>query len=59
MTYTDGSIYDGWLKNGRREGLGTMTYADGAVYIGQWENNHRQLDALSETFPNNDIYERI
>ena len=47
MTYTDGSIYDGWLKNGRREGLGTMTYADGAVYIGHgktiidkaWEND--------------------
>ena len=35
-TWVDGSKYDGYWKNGKREGEGTNEYANGDVYKGQW-----------------------
>ena len=37
LIYTDGSEYDGELRNGVREGYGIYKKADGTVFEGEWE----------------------
>lgn len=37
--YPDGSIYDGQIKNDKREGIGTLTTADGMTYKGLWKKD--------------------
>jgi hypothetical protein len=39
ITYTDGTIYEGDCKSGRRHGNGTCIYADGSRYEGQWKDD--------------------
>ena len=36
MRYKDGSVYDGYWKDDKRDGDGTMTYLSGHVYKGQF-----------------------
>ena len=38
-TYPDGSKYIGQIKDGKRDGEGTLTWPDGRKYSGQWEND--------------------
>lgn len=38
ITFDDGSVYTGQLKNGEPNGQGTMVYADGSRYVGGWKN---------------------
>ena len=35
--YSDGSVYDGEWRDGKRHGIGTMKYED-AIYEGEWQN---------------------
>ena len=37
--YTDGSLYKGQLKNGKRDGWGIHKFPNGDWYLGQWNNN--------------------
>ncbi|MGJ8625159.1 MAG: 2-isopropylmalate synthase, partial [Yoonia sp.] len=38
-TYTNGDIYSGEFRSGRRQGTGTMTYAaSGQVADGEWQD---------------------
>jgi hypothetical protein len=39
--YSNGDIYEGQWKGGKRHGKGTFKYVNGYVYEGQWENNNR------------------
>jgi hypothetical protein len=39
--YVDGSIYEGWMKNGLRHGQGRLMRSDGSYFAGNWENNQR------------------
>ena len=41
VTYTDGSRYEGEIRNGQRHGHGTYTYPNGDRYEGQWLNGNR------------------
>ncbi len=35
-TYDDGGHYEGYFKNGLREGQGTFTWKEGEKFVGQW-----------------------
>ena len=37
--YNDGSCYDGWKCNKRKNGLGHLTYVNGAAYVGDWKDD--------------------
>ena len=37
-TYSDGSRYEGGIRNGRRHGRGTMTWPNGHKYVGHWRD---------------------
>jgi len=41
MTYANGDVYEGELKDGKPNGKGKMTYADGSVYEGEFQNGER------------------
>ena len=41
MNYSNGDIYSGEWKSGRKHGKGTMYYDDGSVHIGKWSNEGR------------------
>ena len=38
LTFPNGSVYKGQLKNGKAEGIGKLSYANGKEYNGQWKN---------------------
>lgn len=37
VRYADGSRYEGCLRNGKPDSVGTMYYADGGVFTGVWD----------------------
>ncbi|VAI20989.1 unnamed protein product [Triticum turgidum subsp. durum] len=39
LTYSDGSIYDGLWRYGKRYGLGTLYYSNGDVFHGTWRDD--------------------
>ncbi|MCL1911734.1 MAG: hypothetical protein FWG13_05975 [Leptospirales bacterium] len=39
LTYTDGTVYVGQVKNGVPNGQGTYTWPDGKKYVGQWKDD--------------------
>ncbi|KAG5190083.1 hypothetical protein JKP88DRAFT_299697 [Tribonema minus] len=39
-TLADGSIYEGTITDGRREGEGVLKYPDGVRYVGEFKANH-------------------
>ena len=41
QTYTDGSRYEGEIRNGKRHGRGTYIYANGNRYRGDWHDNKK------------------
>lgn len=41
LVYADGSIYNGLLRNLKREGKGEMIYADQSRYVGFWKNDKK------------------
>ena len=42
ITYPDGSIYEGEIKNGLRHGYGILTNENGDLYQGNWANDKRE-----------------
>ena len=40
LTYTDGSIYEGEVIEGKRDGTGTYTWRTGEFYDGKWTDNN-------------------
>ena len=41
-TYLDGSTYDGYWVNDKREGHGTYLERNGSSYTGNWHNDMRE-----------------
>lgn len=39
LHYGNGSVYEGEVVNGQREGFGKIVFPDGGVYEGEWKNN--------------------
>ena len=37
--WTDGSIYEGMIENGKAHGQGRLIHADGDVYEGEWDDD--------------------
>ena len=52
--YSNG-IYNGYLKNNKRNGKGKMTYDNGNKYDGYWVNDKKQGEGIME-YDNEDIY---
>ena len=40
--WTDGSLYEGMIKNGKAHGLGRLIHADGDVYEGEFVKGKRE-----------------
>jgi hypothetical protein len=56
MLYNNGSMYEGYWKNGRYDGSGRLIWYNGSVYRGVWTNGEREIfepEGLVNTF----IYE--
>ena len=56
MIYTNGDIYEGEWKNGKRNGDGTMTYQNKTSYVGRWANDQINGYGTFKYF-NGDVYE--
>ena len=41
VTYTDGSRYEGEVRNGKRHGRGVYVWSDGTRYEGDWRDGHK------------------
>lgn len=54
-TYTNGNVYAGEWKDGRKSGKGKQTWANGDVYDGQWLEN-RENGQGTMTWANGDEY---
>jgi hypothetical protein len=37
--WPDGSMYEGYWKNGKANGKGRLIHADGDVYVGLWKDD--------------------
>lgn len=37
-TFSDGTVYNGYFKNGKPDGYGRATYKNGKIYTGIWKN---------------------
>ena len=46
ITYPNGEIYNGCVKNGRKEGHGIYTFNNGDQYDGEWKNNKKEGHGL-------------
>ena len=55
ITYENGDVYKGELKDDQPDGYGTMTYADGIVYEGEWKDGKRTGQG-TQTMTNGDVY---
>ena len=55
-TYDDGAQYVGQVKNGFRNGQGTMTWPDGSTYSGHWRNDWMHGQGV-RTSANGDTYD--
>jgi len=56
ITYIGGDVYEGTLKDGKRNGEGVYTFAEGDVYRGSWKDNSRNGQGVM-TNSNGDVYE--
>ena len=55
-TYSDGTVYEGYCKDGKAHGKGKYTYASGDVYDGDWEDDNRHGKG-KYTYANGDVYD--
>ena len=39
LTFTNGSVFEGTFKQGKRTGKGKITYENGNIYSGLWVND--------------------
>ena len=42
QVWRDGTIYEGYVKNGKRNGTGRYIWPTGDYYIGEWKNGQRE-----------------
>ena len=54
--YSNGNIYEGEIKNGKKEGHGIMRYSNGYIYEGEWKNGKREGKGIYRLI-NKDRYE--
>ncbi|MBB6482063.1 MORN repeat-containing protein [Spirochaeta isovalerica] len=55
LTFSDGSIYRGEIREGKMEGKGYIQWPDGSSYKGEFRNNRMDGQGIL-TWPNGDIY---
>ena len=59
IKFGDGDIYEGGVKDGKREGYGKMTYSNGDVYEGEWKCDGRDGKGMMIYANGEIIYEGI
>lgn len=42
IEYQEGGTYDGFTKDNKRHGNGTMVYPNGDTYVGEWKEDKRE-----------------
>lgn len=52
--YNDG-LYNGFFKNGKKDGFGIYTWKSGAQYVGMWQDNLKHGFANAKTFSGENI----
>ena len=40
ITWSDGSMYEGQVKDDKKDGHGTYTFSDGTSHEGEWGNDN-------------------
>ena len=55
-SYNDGRRFEGTMRDGRKEGVGTYVWPDGLRYSGHWKNDQQDGEGTL-TFANGDVYE--
>lgn len=55
LTWSDGSVYEGDFKNGKRHGLGVLRASDKFSYDGYWISNAMEGRGTA-TYPNGQTY---
>ncbi|MBN2657002.1 MAG: hypothetical protein JXR86_08070 [Spirochaetales bacterium] len=55
LTFKDGSLYRGEIRDGKMEGKGFIQWPDGSSYKGEFRNNRMNGRGIL-TWPNGDIY---
>ena len=53
MTYTSGSVYEGWWKGNVKEGHGKITYKSGNVCEGEWKEGKIKQNRTTKKIPLN------
>jgi hypothetical protein len=56
ITYKNGDVYKGNLKNGKKEGSGEMIFANKNIYNGQWRTDMKHGEGKM-TYANGDVYQ--
>lgn len=56
VTYPNGDVYEGQLRDGLRWGRGRMIYAGGDVYVGMWKDDLRD-GVGTTTYAGGDVYQ--
>ena len=56
ITYDDGSVYEGQMKDNKMNGIGKYTETDGTFYDGDWKDNMRNGEGF-EQYPDGGEYE--
>jgi hypothetical protein len=50
VTDAENNNFNGHIKSGKRDGLGTMKYANGDFYQGFWENDLKEGEGNINSF---------
>jgi hypothetical protein len=58
MTYENQDVYEGYWKNGKRNGLGKFESTGGYFYEGNWENGLKKGEGISTEKKDSKIYTR-
>lgn len=56
IEFESGIVYQGQVKDGKRQGYGIQKWPDGAVYVGFWKNN-KSNGKGKFTHPDGDYYD--
>ena len=51
MFYSNGAIYEGEFKNGRKEGIGKHITNQGWIYEGEWKKGKKNGNGKFTNFP--------
>jgi hypothetical protein len=57
MIYKNGDVYEGYFKEGVKEGFGILISKNGDKYVGRWEDGKKQGVGKEYLVANEDFYQ--